>query len=77
MIKKAFILLIKLYQKLGFAFVQIFLPEKSFKCAFYPSCSEYGIQALRKYSLFKAFYLIIRRISRCHPCQKEHFDPLI
>lgn len=72
-----FILLIKLYQKFSFAFVQIFLPEKSFKCAFYPNCSEYGIQALQKYSLFKAFYLIIRRILRCHPWQKEHFDPLL
>lgn len=76
MLNKTFIFIIKAYQKIVFAFVQIFLPEKSLKCSFYPTCSEYGIQALKKYSFYKAVLLIIKRIYRCHPWQKEHFDPL-
>ncbi len=76
MLNKPFILLIKIYQKISFAFVQLFIPEKSFSCAFHPTCSEYGIQALQKYPLHKALYLTARRIGRCHPWQKEHFDPL-
>ncbi len=45
-------------------------------CVFYPTCSEYGIQAYKKYNFFKATWLTIRRISRCHPWQKNHIDPL-
>ena len=44
-------------------------------CAFYPTCSEYAKEVFKKYNSFKATLLTIRRISRCHPWQKNHLDP--
>ncbi|PIP73452.1 MAG: membrane protein insertion efficiency factor YidD [Candidatus Lloydbacteria bacterium CG22_combo_CG10-13_8_21_14_all_47_15] len=46
-------------------------------CVFYPSCSEYTIQAVRKYGLLKGILLCAKRISRCHPWQEKHNDPLM
>ncbi|MFC4232599.1 membrane protein insertion efficiency factor YidD [Parasediminibacterium paludis] len=37
------------------------------KCLHYPSCSEYGIIALKKYNLFKAVKLTIKRYNDCNP----------
>jgi len=45
-------------------------------CVFYPSCSEYAKEAIEKYGVFKGSILGIKRISRCHPWQKNHIDPL-
>lgn len=35
-------------------------------CSFYPSCSEYGIMALKKYGFFKGWVKTINRIFRCN-----------
>ncbi|HMB31815.1 MAG TPA: membrane protein insertion efficiency factor YidD [Desulfohalobiaceae bacterium] len=45
-------------------------------CRFYPTCSEYAIQALEKYGIFKGLYLSLRRILRCHPFSEGGLDPL-
>ena len=44
---------------------------------FFPSCSEYGKQAVEKYGALKGSALAILRILRCHPWQKNHIDPLL
>ena len=36
-------------------------------CKFHPSCSQYAIDALKKYGLFKGSCLATRRVLRCHP----------
>ena len=47
------------------------------KCRFRPTCSEYAIEAIRKYGALKGTYLALRRISRCHPFYKgDIFDPV-
>lgn len=43
-------------------------------CVFYPTCSEYAKEAILKYGVLKGCYLSFRRILRCHPWQKNHFD---
>jgi uncharacterized protein len=43
-------------------------------CRFYPSCSNYAIDALEKKSLPKAFFLIIKRLLKCHPFSKGGVD---
>lgn len=43
-------------------------------CIFYPTCSEYGIEAFKKYSFIKAFYKTAHRISRCHPGNEPRVD---
>jgi putative membrane protein insertion efficiency factor len=45
-------------------------------CVFLPTCSEYTKQAIVKYGFLKGFYLGIIRIFRCHPWQKNHYDPI-
>lgn len=50
-----------------------FLPRT---CRFEPSCSNYGLQAFRKYNFFKALGLSLWRILRCNPFCKGGYDPL-
>ena len=45
------------------------------KCRFTPTCSQYAIEAFRKYGLFKGGWMAIRRISRCHPWGGAGYDP--
>lgn len=45
-------------------------------CRFYPSCSEYALDALEKYGFFYGNYLILKRILRCHPWCQGGFDPV-
>lgn len=45
-------------------------------CRFYPSCSEYAIQAVQQHGLLYGIYLIFRRLLRCHPGCQGGFDPI-
>jgi putative membrane protein insertion efficiency factor len=45
-------------------------------CRFYPSCSQYAIEALKKFGLIKGGWLSVKRLSRCHPFNPGGFDPL-
>ena len=46
------------------------------QCRFEPSCSEFGIQAVRRHGALKGGYLTIRRIMRCHPWGGSGDDPV-
>lgn len=45
-------------------------------CRFTPTCSQYAIEAIRKYGPFKGLYLAVRRILRCHPWGGSGYDPV-
>lgn len=45
-------------------------------CRFTPTCSEYAVQALRKYGPLKGLYLAVRRLLRCHPWGGSGYDPV-
>ena len=45
-------------------------------CRFYPSCSQYSIEAFKTYSFPKAFLLTGWRILRCNPFNKGGYDPI-
>ncbi|MDA3798530.1 MAG: membrane protein insertion efficiency factor YidD [Kiritimatiellae bacterium] len=45
-------------------------------CRFTPSCSEYMLQAIKKYGFFKGTYLGIRRLLKCHPFHPGGHDPV-
>ncbi len=68
---KLAILLIKLYQK--YISKYIFTGRN---CRFYPTCSDYSLQAFKKYGFFKGFYLSFNRILRCNPFNDGGYDPL-
>jgi uncharacterized protein len=44
-------------------------------CRFYPTCSNYAIDALKKYGALKGTLATLRRISKCHPWHGGGFDP--
>jgi len=45
-------------------------------CRYTPTCSEYGIQAVKKHGPFKGSWLAIKRILRCHPWGGHGYDPV-
>ncbi len=45
-------------------------------CRFYPSCSQYGYEAIGKYGLLKGGALTACRVMRCNPFSKGGFDPV-
>lgn len=45
-------------------------------CRFTPTCSEYAVQAIRKYGPIKGLYLAVRRLLRCHPWGSSGYDPV-
>ena len=51
-------------------------PMKAPCCRFLPTCSEYALEAFRRYGFFKGLYLSVRRIFRCNPFGKGGFDPV-
>ncbi|MDY0408238.1 membrane protein insertion efficiency factor YidD [Virgibacillus soli] len=58
--KYIFLSIIRFYQK----FIS---PLKPPTCRFYPSCSEYSLQAIKRFGALKGGFLAIKRIGKCHP----------
>ncbi len=46
------------------------------RCRFYPSCSEYALQAIREHGPGRGLRLSLRRIVRCHPGHPGGHDPV-
>jgi len=62
-IKKIFILPIKFYRY----FISPLFPPS---CRFTPTCSQYAIESIEEFGVFKGGVLAIKRISKCHPWHK-------
>ena len=48
-------------------------------CRFIPTCSQYALEAVEKYGVWKGGWLAVRRILRCHPFHKQksiEYDPV-
>lgn len=45
-------------------------------CRFTPTCSQYALEALRKYGPFKGLWLTLKRLARCHPWGGDGYDPV-
>ena len=45
-------------------------------CRYYPTCSEYGVQAITKFGPFKGGWLTLKRILRCNPWGGHGHDPV-
>ncbi|WP_300750773.1 membrane protein insertion efficiency factor YidD [uncultured Alistipes sp.] len=63
------IVLVKIYQYC----ISPFTPPS---CRFTPTCSQYAVEALRKYGPFKGGWLTLKRLSRCHPWGGSGYDPV-
>jgi len=64
-----FIALVKLYQ-------WILSPWLGASCRFTPTCSQYAIEAFKKYGPLKGLWLTVKRISRCNPWGGHGHDPV-
>ena len=51
-------------------------PRLGRNCRFIPSCSQYALEAIRRYGVFKGSWLGLRRLGRCHPFSPPGLDPL-
>ncbi|MGB0455096.1 MAG: membrane protein insertion efficiency factor YidD [Bacteriovoracaceae bacterium] len=61
-------ILVKTYQK-------ALSPFLGTNCRFTPTCSEYALECVKKYPLYKAIFKIFYRIIRCHPFHPGGHDP--
>lgn len=43
-------------------------------CRFYPSCSNYALEALRHYGFVRGSWLTVKRLARCHPWHPGGID---
>jgi putative membrane protein insertion efficiency factor len=68
-VKKIFLFLLKSYQK-------YLSPLKGATCRFYPSCSQYTVEAIEKYGVGQGCFLGIKRIAKCHPWHPGGYDPV-
>jgi len=64
-----FLGLIKVYQVL-------LSPLLGASCRYTPTCSAYGVEAIKKYGAFKGGWLTLKRIGRCHPWGGHGHDPV-
>jgi len=67
--KKILVFLIKFYRK-------YISPHKKPCCRFYPTCSQYALEAIEKYGTAKGVLMSIKRILRCHPFNEGGYDPV-
>lgn len=45
-------------------------------CKYYPTCSQYGYEAIERFGAFKGFFLALWRFLRCNPFSKGGYDPV-
>jgi len=59
-----------------FLYRAVISPIKPATCRYTPTCSQYAIDAVRKYGIFKGGWLALRRLLRCHPWGGSGYDPV-
>ncbi|MEX0593847.1 MAG: membrane protein insertion efficiency factor YidD [Balneolaceae bacterium] len=45
-------------------------------CRHIPTCSNYSIEAIREWGIFRGGWMAIRRIGSCHPWGSDGYDPV-
>jgi len=70
-------LLLRKFFLLPVYFYRVFIsPLTPPSCRYTPTCSQYMVEAVLKYGIFKGGWLGIKRILRCHPWGGSGYDPV-
>lgn len=66
---RGLVLLIRGYQR-------YISPAFPARCRFYPSCSQYALEAITRHGALRGSWLAARRLARCHPFHPGGVDPV-
>jgi len=58
------------------AYKRVISPLLPPACRFYPTCSEYTMEAVSRHGVLKGLLLGLKRLSRCHPFHAGGLDPV-
>ena len=67
--QRTILVLLRIYKQ----FVSPLLPSA---CRFYPTCSEYTLEAVRRFGPARGLWMGVKRISKCHPFHAGGYDPV-
>ena len=67
--KTIFLAMIRFYQK-------YISPLNPPSCRFYPSCSNYALEAIERYGAVHGGWMAVKRVARCHPFSPGGYDPV-
>jgi len=67
--QRTILVLLRIYKQ----FVSPLLPSA---CRFYPTCSEYTMEAVRRFGPARGLWMGVKRISKCHPFHAGGYDPV-
>jgi len=68
-VRKLIIFFIRIYKR----FISPILPNS---CRFYPTCSQYAMDAVQKYGALRGAAMAAYRIIRCNPFNRGGYDPV-
>lgn len=66
---RAVVAVIRAYQKLV-------SPRLGANCRYRPTCSEYAVESIQRFGVARGSWLVLGRLSRCHPLRPGGFDPV-
>ena len=69
LMSKILLIIVRFYQL-------VLSPMKPPTCRFTPTCSQYMLEAVKKYGAWKGLHMGLRRMSRCHPWGDSGYDPV-
>ncbi|MBC8079742.1 MAG: membrane protein insertion efficiency factor YidD [Gorillibacterium sp.] len=55
---------------------KVISPLKKPSCRYYPTCSQYALDAIDEYGAARGMWMAAKRIARCHPFHPGGFDPV-
>ncbi|HNT33955.1 MAG TPA: membrane protein insertion efficiency factor YidD [bacterium] len=69
MVAKVLLMLLRIYQR----WISPLYPAR---CRYVPTCSQYAVEAIKKYGALRGTWMAVWRVLRCHPWSRGGYDPV-